>query len=75
MSSRLLTDESLAEDPLAYLGGELRYTEAVDYTWRFIRILASTADGLAQSHGRIIERNEGVREKAYRDLFAIKPLI
>ena len=75
VAARLVADDSLSEDPLAYRGGELKYTEPTDYTWRFIRVLANVADGLAQSHGRILERNEGVREKAYRDLFGVKPVI
>jgi hypothetical protein len=47
----------LVEDPIAYLGQPLIYTEPVDYGWRSLRLLLAHTERLALAHGRLIERH------------------
>jgi len=56
--------QSLVEDPIHYLGGELRYTHPVDGAMKAIRALAHHAEGLAQDFGHLIDTNEGVKLQA-----------
>jgi hypothetical protein len=51
----------LIDDPIAYQGERLRYTQSGDPAMKAIRVIAGYAELLAQQHGRLIDSNEGMR--------------
>ncbi len=58
----------LVEDPIAYLGRPLLYTEAVDYGWRSLRLLLANTQRLATAYGRLLEAQPQTRQDAEQDL-------
>ena len=54
-------DMELVYDPIAYAGGELRYTETDDPRLKAVRCLAGYAEELALQHGRLVDENTAVR--------------
>jgi hypothetical protein len=51
----------LVDDPLEYLGGELRYTEPGDPLLKALSAVAAYGEALANQHARLVDSNEGVR--------------
>ena len=51
----------LVEDPIDYLGGELRHTVAGDPAMKAIAALAAFGEALALQHARLLDTNEGAR--------------
>lgn len=51
------------EDPVAYLGGKLRYTGPIDELARLISLFAAQAELLARSHGSILDRKRLLRRE------------
>ena len=55
----------LIDDPIDYLGGELRHTVASDPAMKAIAALAAYGEALAGQHARLLDTNEGVRLQAH----------
>jgi Glycosyl transferase family 2 len=53
---RLKTTTELVDDPIAYLGGELIYTEPVDYGWRALGLTLRTIEKMATQYGAVLDR-------------------
>ena len=56
----------LVDDPLPYLGGELRYPREPDDAARLITLVVSHAELLAQSHGAILDSKRLIRADLLR---------
>ncbi|WP_158746405.1 glycosyltransferase family 2 protein [Acidisphaera sp. L21] len=54
----------LVEDPIRYLGSELRYTTATDHAMKALRTAANYAEQLATSHGRLLDASPEARARA-----------
>ena len=59
---------ALVEDPIAYLGAPLLYTEAVDPVWRTLAILLQNTEQLASAHGTLLDQHPSVRQRTEQDL-------
>ena len=51
----------LVEDPIDYLGGELRHTLPGDAAMKALAGLAAFGEALAAQHARLLDTNEGIR--------------
>ena len=51
----------LVEDPIRYAGAPLRYTTASDPVLKALRAAAHAAEGLARSHGELLDRDPALR--------------
>jgi hypothetical protein len=51
----------LVDDPIAYLGGPLRHTEAGDEVMKAVAAVAAFGEALASQHARLLDTNEGAR--------------
>ncbi len=51
----LTAQEGLTHDPIAYRGGALRYTEAIDYEMRAVQVIMQYLHDLATQHGEMLE--------------------
>lgn len=54
-------EAGLADNPVQYLGGELRYTEEADPAMKAVAGLAAFGEALAAQHARLLDTNEGAR--------------
>ena len=55
------SDDKVIDDPIAYAGTALRYTQPGDPRMKAISVVAAYAESLAQQHGRLIDGNPAVR--------------
>ncbi len=69
---RLMTTDTLVDDPIAYLGGELKYTRPVDYGWRALSLTLSTMVKLATRFGEMLDAHEAVRDRIYVELHDVR---
>lgn len=53
----------LAEDPIRYTGGDLRYTVAGDARVKAAKCLLGYVHELATQHGKLLEQNTAIREQ------------
>jgi hypothetical protein len=64
----------LIDDPLAYLGGPLRYAQPSDPGLKAIRVLLAYAELLADAHAEFMDTNQGVRLQAEQATYVCQQL-
>jgi hypothetical protein len=62
----LKLDATMVDDPIAYLGGKLKYTTAEDPRLRAVQSLLAYTEALATQHGQLVDAHPGVREQIDR---------
>ena len=70
--AKRVASDDLVHDPIAYLGGELRYTVRVDYGWRAVRLALANMEKLAIAFGGLLDRHTAVRQQVYRDIDSVR---
>ncbi len=58
---RTKTSPDLVDDPIDYLGGELIYTQPVDYGWRALSLTLAMMEKMATTLGATIDANAALR--------------
>jgi hypothetical protein len=69
-----MTSPDLIDDPIEYLGGELRYTQSVDYAWRAFSLGLANMEELAGSHGRELDRSPELLAEFDSAMRELRPL-
>ncbi len=74
MAEKMADDPAWIVDPVPDRGGALRYTESPDDEARLLSMLLHYAEGLARSHGAILDQKRLVRTALHREALAFRRL-
>ncbi len=62
-SEQMKTSPNLIDDPIDYLGGDLLYTQPVDYGWRALSLALTTMEKMATMFGEALDADSDLRVK------------
>jgi glycosyltransferase involved in cell wall biosynthesis len=65
----------LIDDPIDYLGGELRYTSRPDYGSRALRLALADAEELAAILGQLIDEFPEIRQRFHTGIRTFQPVV
>jgi glycosyltransferase involved in cell wall biosynthesis len=72
---RNMQSPEMIDDPIDYLGSELRYTSPPDYGSRALRLALADAEELATALGRLIDAFPEVRQRVDADIRSFHPVV
>ena len=68
----LMTASALVDDPIVYLGADLRYTRNPDYGWRALSLGLANYEKLANAYGSVLDDHADAREDIYRAIRTVR---
>jgi len=61
--AHMQTAAELVDDPIAYLGKDLIYTQPVDYAWRALALTLTAMERIAAAYGSALDTHPGLRAR------------
>ncbi len=74
-AARMQTDDGLTDDPIAYLGHDLLYTETIDHAGRAVSLTVRMMEQMARTLGALRDSSADLRARMDADVASVKMLV